>query len=188
MAVHSAARPSDLDTARAILPATVSNIQTELNMLHSSVYTVAMPLNIDSNDLEQLFPKSPHPSPRRLVTVPAKRPREKDPPSPLRSISGYSPPSDHDYEYCDPRLKFLRMEFWTTIPIGNEFAARVLSHSLIIYHAVFGCVDSDLFISDLVEHSLNYCSTLLVHSMFAFACVCSLGTARSTVTVICSLC
>lgn len=52
---HPLARPPELRTARSIPPSTQSGIESELNMLHHSVYPVLEPFEIDSVDLDSPF-------------------------------------------------------------------------------------------------------------------------------------
>lgn len=174
-AAHSASRPSDLETARAILPPMRSDLQLELNMLHRSVYSVSMPLQLEGHELESLFSKTPLLSPSRSPKALDKSSSHGQHASLLRSTTpvheSVSADSDSDGDYCDARLKLLQLEFWTKVPIERQFAASVLSHHLRTYHPTFGCVDSNLFISDLVDHRLAFCSRFLVSAIFSFACV-----------------
>lgn len=172
-AAHTAARPSDLETARAILPRTESDIEFELRARYASVFPALPPLDFDTIGIGHLSPGSrqgiadEENSGGLIPTV--------GPPQPLRGTypKHTSPVSGpvQDRHYCDSRLNRLSIKYWTTIPISDEFAASVLSHHFETYHAIFGCVDCDLFLSDLVNHELNYCSPLLVSAIMSFACV-----------------
>lgn len=73
--------------------------------------------------------------------------------------------------YCDHRLRCLNLPFWTTIPISNDFAACAISHYLETDHGHNGYFDVDLFLNDLVERRLEYCSAFLVSSLLSLACV-----------------
>lgn len=70
----SLARPSELRTARSILPYTASGTEFELNLLHRLVYPALEPLGIDSVDLGSLFPlakrTSPHVSRSQASSTP----------------------------------------------------------------------------------------------------------------------
>lgn len=173
-AAHTAARPSDLETARAILPRTESGIEFELHARYDSVYPALPPLDFNTIGIGRLSPRSrwrgtalEENSGGLIPTV--------GPPQPLRGThpKHTSPVSGpvQDRHYCDSRLNRLSIKYWTAIPISDEFAASVLSHHLETYHAIFGCVDCDLFLSDLVGHELNYCSPMLVSAIMSFACV-----------------
>ena len=187
--VHGAVRPSDNKTARAILPPTESNIEFELTMLHHSVYPALEPLDIGSIDFDNLFPGIHRKSPITLPSEPlvpigsgsatqgAFMPQviTTAPPSPLRGFRSRrtSPVAGpvQDRQYCDSRLSRLNMGYWTKIPIGDEFAACVLSNYFESYHPIFACFDPDLFLSDLVDQKLNYCSPALVSALMSIACV-----------------
>jgi hypothetical protein len=78
------------------------------------------------------------------------------------------------YSYVDGRLHQLRVDYWTRIPISNEFAARVISSYLQVDHALLGFFDADLFVADLVAQQLRYCSAVLVSSLLFYACVCDI--------------
>ena len=73
---------------------------------------------------------------------------------------------------CDARLRVLRIAYWTTVPISNNFAASVISLYLTNQHPVLGTFDAGLFLDDLVAQKLRYCSPLLVNSILHFGCVC----------------
>lgn len=175
-AAHQANRPSDLETARAILPRTESGIEFELHALYQSVYPALPPLDFNAIDLghpSTVSRKGISDAENKSGSIPT-----VGPPQPLRGTypkhtSPVAGPVE-DRQYCDSRLNRLRMKYWTTIPISDEFAASVLSHHFETYHAIYGCVDCDLFLSDLVNHELNYCSPFLVSAIMSFACVCSL--------------
>lgn len=78
----------------------------------------------------------------------------------------------HTTQYYDERLHRLKISFWTTIPISNSFAAAAISLYMTTEHSTIGIFDPDLFIGDLVEHRLNYCSSFLVNAILCYAVVC----------------
>lgn len=179
-AAHAAIRPSDLTTARAILPATASSIEFELGMLHHFVFPVLSPLDLESIEKSHLPQAKRQASPSCPNTANESNTIDPSltigPPSPIQGIpsvrnSAISGPLE-DRRYCDARLNQLKIDYWTKIPIGDEFAASVLSYHFETYHAIFGCVDVDLFLSDLVNHKLDYCSPFLLSAIMSFACVC----------------
>jgi hypothetical protein len=181
---HSAVRPSEQKSLRAILPPTEFETEFELNMLHNSVYPVLMPLDLSSIDMQSLLLPS---SRRSSVSMPSDSTQRVEgpssidphvtilPPSPLRgtrlrqtsSVTGPAP----ERQYCDARLNRLKIGYWTCVPISDEFAACVLSHYLETDHPMFGCVDADLFLSGLVDRNLEHCSPFLVSALMSFACV-----------------
>ena len=98
-----------------------------------------------------------------------------DSPAALRGMTAtrHSPvigPSE-SRQFCDARLQDLRMDFWTQIPIDEEFAACAMSFHFETYHAFLGFMDVELFIGDLVEHKLNHCSPFIVSALMSLACV-----------------
>ncbi|TWU71435.1 hypothetical protein ED733_002481 [Metarhizium rileyi] len=174
---HTAARISELKTSRGLLPHTDSETDFELSVLHKSVYPALMPLDLDSIDTRSLFSSSsPHDTAN--LTAPATAASTcslaASPPSPLRGtraphtsrVAGPAPGRQH----CDPRLSQLQMGYWTSIPISDDFAACVLSHYLESDHPIYACVDADLFLSDLANRRLEYCSPFLVNALMSFAC------------------
>jgi hypothetical protein len=181
---HTTARLSELKTARGVLPPTGYETDVELSMLHSLVYPVITPLDVESINIDSLFLSSTHRSPA-LMPLSMTQPAEGSssivpdvtilPPSPLRGTrmrrtSPVAGPS-LDRQYCDARLNHLKIGYWTCIPISDEFAACVLSHYLETDHPMFACVDADLFLSALVDRTLEHCSPFLVCALMAFACV-----------------
>ena len=193
-AAHAAIRPSDLTTARAILPATASSIEFELGMLHHFVFPVLSPLNLESIEKSHLPQAKRQGSSSGPNTANESNTIDPSltigPPSPIQGIpsvrnSAISGPLE-DRRYCDARLNQLKIDYWTKIPIGDEFAASVLSYHFETYHAIFGCVDVDLFLSDLVNHKLDYCSPFLLSAIMSFACVCPhLSTLNNSYTLAC---
>jgi hypothetical protein len=75
------------------------------------------------------------------------------------------------YTYCDARLEHLTVKYWTRIPIDDQLAARAISHFLETDHPVLGYFDADLFLHDLVNQCLRFCSSFLFSSVMALACV-----------------
>lgn len=180
---NTAARPSEVETARAILPRTESGVEFELNLLHRSVYPPLGPLCPDSVDFNILFPKLPR---RKSLSLepPIRTPGIESvidpvltvaPPSPLRGLNSRqtSPVAGPipDRQYVDSRLNRLNMSYWTRIPVSDEFAACVLSHYFETYHPVIGCFDADLFLSDLVDQKVDTCSAFLLSALMSLACV-----------------
>jgi hypothetical protein len=181
---HTKTRLSELKALRGTLPLTDFETETELSVLHQSVYPALMPLDLNIIDIDSVFQPS---SPKSSASMPLGTIQEvggassstRDiailPPSPLRGtrsrqtspIAGPAP----DRQYCDSRLTHLEINYWTCIPISNEFAACVLSHYLETDHPIFACVDADLFLSGLVDRTLEHCSPFLVSALMSFACV-----------------
>jgi hypothetical protein len=73
---------------------------------------------------------------------------------------------------CDNRLNNLVIDYWTKVPIANTLAAKIISIYLETDHPFWALFEPDLFVTDLVEHRLRFCSPLLVNSLLVRACVC----------------
>ena len=73
--------------------------------------------------------------------------------------------------YCDERLRQLQMDYWTCVPVSDEFAATVLSAYLENDHLILGAFDADVVLDDLVHFSLRFCSSFLVNALMFAACV-----------------
>lgn len=181
---HSTTRISEQKTLRGMLPPTDFELEFELSVLHGSVYPVLMPLDLSSIDMDSLFPSAIHNPSRTMPSDDLRTAQEAFfidprvttlPPSPLRGsrsprISPVAGPAP-DRQYCDSRLNDLKIAYWSCVPISDEFAACVLSHYLKIDHPIFACVDADLFLSGLVDRTLEHCSPFLVSALMSFACV-----------------
>ena len=179
-AAHTAARPSDPETARAILPSTASSVEFELAMLHQFVFPIEVPLDMDFIDTRNILQTDHHASPYDSATTDGQKTPEgsiaTSQPLPLRGTfparipAIVGPPEARPY--LDARLNQLKVDYWTKVPISDGFAASVLSHHFETYHAIFGCIDYDLFLADLIGHKLDYCSPFLVAAIMSLACVC----------------
>jgi hypothetical protein len=193
--------PSELSTARAVLPNVQSDLELELLAKHPISYPT-----LDTNP--QLH--FPHVLGKHGKSQPQRLPDNRAPtqlpewpiagPLPLPGDSGSAGirPSttvlkedvsrftkcveagaqdtqqnlvEQAYRYCDPRLRQLNLSYWSTVQIEDTYAAAILSLHLEEDHALLGLFDSNVFISDLVSQSQAYCSSFLVNSMFAYACV-----------------
>ena len=184
-------QPSNARTARAILSTSTSAIEFELTMLHSLVYPALPAIEIASINLDKLPQNSAHPSHKRipdalttgqdaLAGVIESGVIDPDilatePPSPLRGVSGrrigpIAGPLPAP-QYCDTRLSQLSVGYWTTIPISDEFAASAISAYLEYEHAAMGFFEADLFLTDLVDHNLEHCSSFLASAILCLACV-----------------
>ena len=142
-------RLSELDLARAQLPETHQGQELELLARHPAAYPTLDP-SVDAflaNGLTEI-------SNGEGALAITKR-------------AG----SEHKAKYCDPRLALLKIKFWSTVPVSDEYAASVISFYLETDHAIYGLFDADLFVGDLVSGQLRYCSAFLVNCLLAFALV-----------------
>jgi hypothetical protein len=194
-------RPSDNATTRALLPPTRFEFETELHSRHQKAYPVLGPIDTSSIDLDSLLFVRPEQllwqeAPRCSQTF-QQDTNNKDSPEQLRKATGVSkagttqlveplPPPLRGMSvrrgspvegpfpkrlYVDDRLQRLDIEYWTCVPISNEFAASVISLYLEVDHPIFGLFDSDLFLQDLIDHRLRFASPFLVSALLYFACV-----------------
>ncbi|KAK8869271.1 conidial development fluffy [Apiospora arundinis] len=72
--------------------------------------------------------------------------------------------------YADDRLHRLQIDYWTSVPISNEFAATVISIYLEVDHPFYGLFDADLFLTDLVNREITFCSPFLVSTLLSQTC------------------
>jgi hypothetical protein len=125
-------RPSILRAARAASPPTFSSFEYELMVRHPTAYVTFTGLDATllrtglaaASDPQALFDS--------LCS-------ELDPKIP----GSFSRPPDAGPEaaLCDDKLRRFRVDYWTSIPIGNELAAKVLSHYLGVNHPILGLFD-----------------------------------------------
>lgn len=141
-------------SARAAIPSTESGVESELVMLHPGAYPILVP-----------------PSPSTITPASLIRSSSQTTSSSSTPLSLYEP-----HTYCDSRLEHLSVRYWTRIPIDDGLAARVISHYLEVDHPMLGFFDANLFLRDLVEQGLNFCSSFLFSSVMSLACVCQLTT------------
>ncbi|KIW04772.1 uncharacterized protein PV09_03962 [Verruconis gallopava] len=166
-------RPSDHATARAVLPPSHINFALELTTIYPNSYPILEPINTASISINDLFtPKRGHaPLPTPVTRTPPLQMADLElkypspPPEDLWQVGPVQAPS-----YADQRLNQLRMNFWTSVPITDDFAASALSLYLRTDHPYQGFFDSDLFIRDLVDLKTDFCSSFLVASLMFYAC------------------
>ncbi|KAF1926250.1 uncharacterized protein M421DRAFT_220820 [Didymella exigua CBS 183.55] len=142
--IGGSSQASEHALARAVMPSAETAIDFELVMLHPTAFPVPVP-----------------PSPSSMASA---------------GLMGGSSPSGtpmsppEPYTYCDPRLELLAVSYWTRIPIDSRLAARAISHFLETDHPVLGFFDAHLFLRDLVEQGLGFCSSFLFHAVMSLAC------------------
>jgi hypothetical protein len=187
----SSKRPSESRAAHAASPPTDGNIEFELNLSYNIVYPALTPLDVTSINMETLirYPsrQSPSLTPVTALSEVVNATRivenaEVDPQLllpersyPLRETRGlltrFVTREPRSLRYCDARLNELDISFWTRVPISNELAATAISAYLETDHPVSGFFDVDLFLTDLIDHRLRYCSSFLVNSFLSLVCV-----------------
>lgn len=149
-----ASRLSDHATARAILPRTSSRLEYEVQVSHPGIYQMSPTIGIASSSRVSVQPAYTLSS--GVDSQPMQPPLVGPLPVP---------------EYPDRRLASLRMTFWSKVPIPDDTAARIISLYLISDHAISSFFDPDLFLDDLVNCGVQYCSPVLVSSLLFWACV-----------------
>lgn len=173
-------RPSDLRTARAILPPTGSAIEFELRAQNNTVHPKVLPLNISSlmgllqrrnndrmrsalsnaaNSLPSVFQSN---SDCLQLTKPRHSSASSQVLVPRPFLSG---------QYCDSRLEKLRISYWTKVPVSNKLAATLISFDIDTDHKIMGFFGADVFLEDLVECRQIFCSSFLVNAVLCLACV-----------------
>ncbi|KAI0432189.1 hypothetical protein F5Y09DRAFT_354010 [Xylaria sp. FL1042] len=111
------------------------------------------------------FPTLPPITPAYLARSSLLRPWPSD------SLPGQYPESqEQSGKYCDERLQYLQVGFWTDIKVSNDFTARVISMYIKTDHPLLGLFDTRLFINDLVNQRINYCSKFLFHAVMYLGC------------------
>lgn len=181
--MHAKQRPSDHKASRGIIPPTDSNLEFELIARHGIIYPKMEPISIarldalvDSTVLDTM-PRPTQPDAEAMVLTDSairapgnSRPRPGFGAPAASAAIDVSGPSSNG-KYCDPRLNRLKIGFWTGVPIPDELAAAVLSFYLENDHPLLAFFDADLFLDDLVEQRLTFCSALLVSSLLYLSCV-----------------
>lgn len=84
--------------------------------------------------------------------------------SPSPSVIGTIP-------LVDLRLKDVKIQRWTSVPVSDWFGAGVISFYLGNEHPLLGVFDADLLIGDLVRGEGSFCSPLLISALLAWSCV-----------------
>ena len=193
-------RPSEHEAARRLLPSFSTPVEFELALRHQFVYPTLIPVDtasIPSNSLLKstayLLPglkggistlKEPSEVLATALSSPGNAPPQIERAAPeIIHEESASPPPGYNAKtpraagppqeplYCDDRLNQLEIGLWTAVPLSNELAAAIISFYLEVDHPLLGYFDADLFLTDLIDHRLRFCSPLLVSSFLFYACV-----------------
>jgi hypothetical protein len=155
-----------------------STIELDLNMRYTGAFPSLETLQITDVDLSLLavhsrpgltnqhttMPLSPY-SPLDLSS------RSTGTPSTSESWSTFSDSTGDAGQRVDPRLEFLKIWQWTSVPIADLLAAQAISFYLVNEHPVLAFFDADLIIRDLESGGRRFCSPLFVSSLLAWSCV-----------------
>ncbi|KAH7323185.1 hypothetical protein B0I35DRAFT_477067 [Stachybotrys elegans] len=186
-------RPSDLALARNHLPPSPSSLALELTARHQMAYPTLAPIRLIDIVLEPRLRMAGLGSPQLRASLAAGSipgnvlQRRSDAPyawweftAPL--MRKVTPPPAQDAEvpppgpakpgeYIDQRLRHLTIDYWTRVPVSNDFAAAIISTYLQIELPIYGWFDPGLFIGSLVKCDLTFCSSFLVSAFMLTACI-----------------
>ncbi|KAG5775127.1 hypothetical protein H9Q73_011198 [Fusarium xylarioides] len=176
--------PSIHAAARGSVTPTQTPLEFQLVVQYPQVYLPLAPLDAASPDLGLLgiepqnadIFQNPglsnllHDSVSTVAVNRVVRPREV--------LGGTSFGADNSI-FIDPRLHHVDISPWTSIPISNKFAAEAIALYLNMNQPWWAYFDTDLFLDDLVNVEINFCSSMLVNALLAWATV-SLRNPRST--------
>lgn len=172
-AAHSLLRPSDLRMAMSGGPPSESGVEFELMARHQGVYLKISPVSTSFLERIVQFPASPTASPT-IASASTSTPDDPStvcqPMSGALSLSQLRPPSPPRGDYCDARLRRLQMDYWTCVPVADDFAAAVLSDYLERDHLILGIFDADVVLDDLVNFNSHFCSPFFVNALMFLAC------------------
>ncbi|KAF1975215.1 hypothetical protein BU23DRAFT_458985 [Bimuria novae-zelandiae CBS 107.79] len=172
-------RSSQTKAALAALPDVRSDTEFKLMVDHRTAYpavnltrdailakdTLLDPVKVLAHELP---PDTPSRSP--AVSSPSERTSVNDPGASFTAQDAPNAGVDRESQLIDPLLTELKIEFWTTIPVTNHFAASAISLYLENDHQTLGLFDAQLFLKDLVECRQEFCSSFLATALLAFAC------------------
>ncbi|KAJ2988618.1 hypothetical protein NUW58_g3878 [Xylaria curta] len=91
--------------------------------------------------------------------------------TPPSALTPFPDPTEQSVEYCDERLQYLQVGFWTNMKVSSDFAARVISLYIRTDHPLLGLFNTSLFIADLVSQRTEYCSKFLFHALMSLGCM-----------------
>jgi hypothetical protein len=170
----SLVQPSQRETALAALPLVHSETEFKLMVDHSTAYPaldltrsaiLAKTTLLDSTRVfaDELPPESAASVPRALGDNPQDILEAQAEPN--IETDGAFPTT------IDPFLYDLRIRYWTTVDVTDDFAASAISLYLENDHPTLGLFDAQLFAGDLIKREHQYCSPFLVNCLLAFASV-----------------
>jgi hypothetical protein len=160
---------------QAIVPVVSSprfhiDFDLELSACFPKAYPVLPPINTSGISINGLFAARRNLAPPLASLI-------KTPYSPTMPYP--SPPAEEQWQVgavqpmkaFDDRFTGLNISYWTSVPISDEFAASVLTLYMKVDHPIYGFMDMDLFIRDLVACRSEFCSPFLVAALMFYGCV-----------------
>jgi hypothetical protein len=175
----SAGCPSLLAVNRSLLPHTQSEFEFELNMRHPNAYPSLRPIaNVDFRLVG--FTPSPNKALGQAGVIAPGSLARWTPPGKSQTIDPtqlfHARSSSLTEKYIDDRLAMVHFSQWTNVPVSDEFAAKVVSLYLEVFHPFLGLFDADLFLDSLISGETRFCSRLMVNAVLAWTsvgCPCS---------------
>ncbi|KAF9735825.1 hypothetical protein PMIN06_002189 [Paraphaeosphaeria minitans] len=176
----SMVQPSQRETALAALPLAHSETEFKLMVDHSAAYpaldltrsailaktTLLESTRMLAHDLP------PEKAASGSFAASSADPRElgDNPQDLLRAQAEPNIETDGGFpQSIDPLLDDLRIKYWSTVDVTDEFAASAICMYLENDHPTLGLFDAWLFLKDLIERKHECCSSFLVTSLLAFA-------------------
>ncbi|KAM0369154.1 hypothetical protein ACHAPY_011174 [Fusarium culmorum] len=155
-----------------------SKEELDLNVRYPGGFPPLETLEISDVDLSLLAVNKQIPGPLNQQTTLPLSPyslvdfssRRSETPTTSGSFSTPSDATGDSGQHADPRLEFLKILQWTSVPIPDLLAIQAISFYLANEHPVLALFDADLFIRDLASGGGRFCSPLLVSSLLAWAC------------------
>jgi len=145
-------QPSAIETVQSISTSTFSELEFELAMRHPLPYPQVPAVDTGSVDLKSLAGGA------------------SENMSPSTFDSRQSSASSMVEDLYDARLRNLDISYWTTVPMPSSVAAKIISSYLQTHHPIWSLFHADLFVRDLVERRLEFCSSFLVNALLCYAC------------------
>ncbi|TDZ73416.1 Nitrogen assimilation transcription factor nit-4 [Colletotrichum trifolii] len=169
--------PSQNALNRAMMPPTRSSLEFELMMRHPIAYPTWAPVETSKLDLDYIllpskveWARTPVTSSGKVMSglAPGVPPFGADPS--VQASTALEPPKPAIApSVYDERLLQVDIGQWTSIPVTNEFATKVLSLYLETDHPLTPLFDPDLFLDGLIGRS-RFCSKLLVSAVLGWSC------------------
>jgi hypothetical protein len=165
--------PSQHSIIGSLLPPASCSVDLELMVRHPIAYPVLLPLTPASLPLDELL------VPRTFELLgPAPPDSSRSQSSPdinmtqdASASTGLYKKLSHLTESVIDLLGQVDISSWISLPIPNQIAVHAIALYLNNDYPVLPLFDADLFLRDLVHNQPYFCSTFLVTTLLAWACV-----------------